>query len=72
MFPNPCHTVVTITTNLEAVIIRLVNSPGQTVQELAATGRDETGIDLREIPAGLYLVQVQSESGTEVKKPVKY
>ena len=35
---------------------------------LKVTGRDETNTDLGKIPAGIYLVQVQYESGTEVKK----
>lgn len=68
-FPNPAKTQVQLSFHLsstEKVAIRLYNALGQAVKDLRGTynaGNQNLDIDLSDLSAGIYQVQLQSSNG---------
>jgi Leucine-rich repeat (LRR) protein len=68
-FPNPAKTQVQLSFHLsstEKVAIRLYNALGQAVKDLSGTynaGNQSLDIDLSDLSAGIYQVQLQSSNG---------
>ena len=74
-YPNPFHTSTTIAYTLpENATIRLTvqDLNGRLVQELVNTtqlkGNHQIGFDGSDLPAGMYLVQLQTKHGVQTTK----
>ncbi len=66
--PNPAQSTVSIATaDLQAENIRIFNTFGQTVLNRVANPQ-QTTLDISTLQKGLYMVEVQTEEGTAVKK----
>lgn len=69
--PNPTNSGITVHETLKGNHIRIVNTLQQTVYESSVEG-PETVIDLLAVPAGMYLIYVETASGTASQKLMKY
>ncbi|MGD0711488.1 MAG: T9SS type A sorting domain-containing protein [Bacteroidales bacterium] len=78
VYPNPATDNLTIESPQEEVgsgsrqevVIEISNIQGQLIKTLTATG-NKTNIDVSEWPSGMYIVEVRTEKGVEVKKFIK-
>ncbi|GAB3700566.1 hypothetical protein GCM10027592_27640 [Spirosoma flavus] len=74
VYPNPSDGLITVTYYVQKsqpVQIQVVNASGQTLHrqdEQAQTGENRFKIDMRDRPAGLYLIRLQSSGEVEVRK----
>ncbi|WP_324674683.1 T9SS type A sorting domain-containing protein [Hymenobacter sp. GOD-10R] len=74
--PNPSSGLFELYTNLEAVVLggTVSNTLGKsvlTINQEVPVGPQRTLLDLTQQPAGVYLVQLQTSSGSLVRKIVK-
>lgn len=69
IYPNPASYTITIESPQPAVI-EILNIQGQLIKTLATTG-NKTNIDVSALPSGVYVVEVKTEKGVEVKKFIK-
>jgi type IX secretion system substrate protein len=78
IFPNPSNDFITIHYNLSSTkqtTVSLFNPYGQPLTpegELSRTSGQEIKIDMRNFPAGIYLVKVRVGEKEGIKKVVKY
>jgi cyclophilin family peptidyl-prolyl cis-trans isomerase len=66
IYPNPCRGIFTIDMPATAATIEIMNMQGQVVYCSAAKGR--LTVDLRDKPAGLYMVRTSSTNGISESK----
>lgn len=75
LYPNPSTESVSFLKNgIEADVLQITDITGSLIKEWKAEALmsgDVIRLDLNEIPAGLYLVQVQTAEGMSVKQLVK-
>ena len=69
VYPNPTANNLTIISPQNAVI-EITNIQGQLIKTLTTTG-NKTNINVSALPSGVYIVQVKTEKGVEVRKFVK-
>lgn len=69
IYPNPTNNNLTIESPPQAVI-EITNIQGQLIKTLATTG-NKTYIDVSALLGGVYIVEVKTEKGIEVKKFIK-
>ena len=67
--PNPANDHFVIT-NAEAGNIRIINQSGIVLMEMPVRSNEQK-IDISRLPAGLYLIFVNTENGIDIKKLVK-
>jgi hypothetical protein len=76
VFPNPAANTLTIEFPQAAVcsrqeaIIEITNIQGQLIKSFTAT-ENKTSIDVSALPCGVYVVEIKTEKGIEVKKFIK-
>ena len=70
IYPNPATDELTIKTEGQYQSYTISNSLGQQVLK-ANLATNEIRVDIRNIPPGLYYLNISGESGTEVRKFVK-
>lgn len=76
-YPNPITTTTTLSYDLpqpSAVQITIVNHLGQQVdfiQQNQLSGKQQVGWDAKDLPSGIYFVQVQTAAGTATTKLIK-
>lgn len=76
-YPNPAHEQATLDLDLEnsgAYELRLLNLNGQSLWQQNynwSAGRQQVGIDLSSVPAGILMLQIRSEQGTETLRLIK-
>jgi len=66
IYPNPFTNNITVSNaeNIEYVII--TNILGQTVKEIKSTGKNTVLVDTNKLPAGIYLITIQTTNGDRV------
>jgi len=69
IMPNPANNIMTIECSQSAVI-EITNIQGQLIKILTTTG-SKTNIDVSSFPSGVYIVEMKTEKGIEVKKFLK-
>ena len=75
--PNPATTNVQLTFETAQAgdyTIQLMSTNGQVMQRLqgqALEGENQENLDLEQLPAGLYIIQLQQESSTQIKRVIK-
>jgi Secretion system C-terminal sorting domain len=69
IYPNPSQSYFSISNNLEAHSIQLINISGQIVKEFAPNSQNIYQID--NIPKGNYLVKYKSSKGLNINKLIK-
>jgi len=69
VYPNPANDNITIETP-PLSIIEILDIEGQLIKTCKASG-NKTYIDVLNFPSGVYVVEVKTEKGVEVKKFVK-
>ena len=69
VYPNPATDNITIETPQTAVI-EITNIQGQLIKTFNATA-NKTNIDVSALPGGVYVVEVRTEKGVEVRKFIK-
>jgi PKD repeat protein len=69
LFPNPANTIVWVEnmSNQKMGVITILNAVGAVVAEKTASGTREQ-IDLSSLPAGSYLVRIQMDGNTTVRR----
>ena len=64
LYPNPAHDNTTVPVAFGTTSLRLLDVLGHEVrQQPVAAGATEVALDLRGLPAGLYLVQARGAGG---------
>ena len=73
IYPNPVHDFLTMETDAEQtrVTVRIVDMTGQIVQMEELEWFTRTELDLRELKAGLYMIQVHSDQMNRVVRIIK-
>ncbi len=74
IYPNPATNQLTIHTSSfynEAVIVSVMNVLGQIMQEEKIKWSNDISMNIKNLPAGIYFLQMKSESGRVVRKFVK-
>lgn len=71
VFPNPTKHSVSISSNYPITSIKLYNLEGQQLISLKTNSKNETQVDISDLPEGLYTVYVEHEKGTTVKKVLR-
>ncbi|MGD0712071.1 MAG: T9SS type A sorting domain-containing protein [Bacteroidales bacterium] len=69
VYPNPAFNNLTIETP-QLGVIEITNIQGQLINTYTATG-NKTIIDVSAFPCGVYVVEVRTEKGVEVRKFIK-
>lgn len=72
-FPNPVNNVLNIksTENTAVNAIRIVDLNGRTVKSLDTNGVADIAVNVGDLSAGVYMVNLETEAGTAVKKFIK-
>ncbi len=65
IYPNPVQNLLTIQGKNELAIARIFSVTGQLVMEVALNGVVSNSMDIADLKAGLYLIQVKEVSGSE-------
>lgn len=68
--PNPVQNVVTISANLTLTQIQVVTISGKTIMNTYPIGNTQT-LNLFELPAGIYMIHVQTPKGDVHQKIIK-
>ena len=73
IFPNPASDIINIVNNETASIngVEIVDINGRTVKFVRYNGVSEAQINISDLSAGMYLMNVSSDQGTTTKKIVK-
>jgi hypothetical protein len=75
IYPNPVKTQLTLSSSFihsnEAVTISVMNALGEIMQQEKGKWNNETHINIKSLPAGIYFIQLKTKSGTAVKRFVK-
>jgi hypothetical protein len=69
IFPNPSNGIFNIKTNDPNLRYSVLSLEGEIVQQGILTHNE---IDLSNYPKGIYLLQLSSDNGTDIKKLVLY
>ena len=72
-FPNPVNDIITIsnTTNILLSDVRVTDINGRTVKTINANNVSEIQINVTDLSAGVYFLNINSDAGTAVKRIVK-
>ena len=62
IYPNPANNVVNINSDEEIMNVRIVNYTGQIVYDSPVNGQSAS-INISDLPAGVYVIQTQTQSG---------
>lgn len=69
LFPNPSNTSVSITTTVHGpVAVELIDTYGRTVRRQRINAVGTANIDIRDFPAGVYILLLHHSTGTERHK----
>jgi hypothetical protein len=71
VYPNPAHTVITLSGIRSGKTIRLLTADGRTLKQLAADG-DAITVSVEDYPPGLYILEYSAGDHVERQKLVKY
>ena len=67
-YPNPCRGILTLS-NISAVnTISIIDELGRTIRTLKPMGQKSMTVDMSGEPNGIYLIRIESESGTQTRK----
>jgi len=72
VYPNPASDFITVATRMDADFIRVFSITGAQVFETKATDETSYIMDISNLEAGTYIVQVQGEGDMVVRKFIKY
>ncbi|MBK9257339.1 MAG: T9SS type A sorting domain-containing protein [Saprospiraceae bacterium] len=70
IFPNPADQLLNIVASDEISIIRLYNNQGMVLLEKLVSEANHT-LDISELIPGLYMIQLEAESGRHIRKFIK-
>ena len=72
-FPNPVNNVLNIKSAENTLVnaIRIVDLNGRTVKSLDTNGVADIAVNVGDLSAGVYMVNLETEAGTAVKKFIK-
>lgn len=72
VFPNPATNVITVS-GTDALVngIELIDLNGRTVKTLKVNGLSETQVNISDLSAGVYMMNISSDKGVATKKIVK-
>ncbi|MFH0893938.1 MAG: T9SS type A sorting domain-containing protein [Bacteroidota bacterium] len=70
VYPNPVTDNILIITTTDLATIRILNIHGQLMKTISSN-TNKTSVDISAFPSGLYLVEVKTNTGIEVRKFVK-
>ncbi len=73
VYPNPFkdNFTIKVKSSGDVLKVKVVNVIGQTIKDLEVTNTDETNIDLQNMPAGIYYVQITRADKIFVQKLIK-
>lgn len=71
VYPNPFTEWVNVSGNTKISDIRVVDLSGKTVKQFSENGNRFVQIQIGDLPSGIYLMEVHTESGRVVKEIVK-
>lgn len=71
VYPNPVNDIITVSGNTKIYDIRIVDLSGKMVKQFSETVNRSVQFDVTDLPSGMYVIQVFTESGREVKEIVK-
>jgi hypothetical protein len=74
VYPNPTHETITvlIPTNFQNGQIRIVSMLGQAINTLEINGNKSMMFDLKSVPAGVYLLEIQTGANRKYTRIVKH
>lgn len=72
IYPNPAseEVFIRLPNAVDAWVYRLLNPAGQVLRSGTVTGHSEASLRVREIPAGLYFIEIRSNDGKSTMKRV--
>ncbi len=71
VYPNPAVDVVNVASDENLSEIRLIDLNGRLIQKFNANGQRTVRISVSDLPSGMYLMQITTESGRLVREFVK-
>ncbi|MCF8257705.1 MAG: T9SS type A sorting domain-containing protein [Flavobacteriales bacterium] len=71
IWPNPATTHITITSTKPLLTVAVVDMLGRVLLSEGGESSNTKAIDLSHLPAGIYVVQVETEAGRWAQRVVK-
>lgn len=71
IYPNPCHDHLMIKGSLTINDVTIYNIDKHHIKEMTKINKTESSIDLSELPKGLYILEVTTNTNTFTKKILK-
>ena len=73
VYPNPVNNVVTISNSANATIdaVTVSDLNGRTVKSVKLNGETSAQINISDLSAGVYMMNISSDQGSVTKKIVK-
>ena len=68
VFPNPSNSMVSISPVREDATVRLIDATGKTIQVFAITKTDLYSFSIANVPRGIYLLEITSDSSQYITK----
>lgn len=67
-FPNPAYSFINIHSNIAIKSIEVVNISGQRIKSIDTVNEDRYRLDVRDIPKGMYILAINTQSGRYTAK----
>ncbi len=71
IYPNPVHANITLDNLGKAEKVEIFNLTGQLVKTIALSNTDKISVDVSELEAGVYFINVMNENGVQSSKFIK-
>lgn len=72
MYPNPVNNTLTINNCNDVQIVKVIDYTGRTIMSVENTGNNELNVNMSELNAGVYIIQLTGENNaTKVQRVVK-
>lgn len=71
-YPNPFRNTIHLESAVTLQVVEVYSMSGQRLRELALDGAFSVEVDLSALPAGLYVLKVETGAGTETLRVSKY
>lgn len=71
VFPNPSNGIVTVQSETTVQQVKVLDAMGRLIRTLPSFSKT-VGLDLTDLPHGVYQLQIDSETGTDVKQVVLF
>ena len=71
LWPNPVHDVLHISPDARVRSVRIVDATGRTVRHETPAGTGTTSVDVHQLPAGIYHIEVRTPDGVTRRRFVR-